>query len=214
MATTPRRAREIARTREDILEAAARAFGRSGYKSATMQDIAKEAGYTAASLYSYFSSKEEIFRGLFERIRTEMDAVLAKPMPEGLTLRQKLELLLRRQVEVALRHSEVVKVFHFSGEAMASFALEGRECMSRVEMMARDFENFFRAEATPEELGGWDPALAALALAGMAQAFFVRGMRTSELEATLTRRDMPLLDLFFHGILGPRGDKEEPPGSA
>lgn len=212
MATTPRRAREIARTREDILEAAARAFGRSGYKSATMQDIAKEAGYTAASLYSYFSSKEEIFRGLFERIRTEMDAVREKPMPEGLTLRQKLELLLRRQVEVALRHSEVVKVFHFSGEAMASFCPE-EEGLSRVEMMARDFEGFFRAEATPEDLGGWDPALAALAFAGMAQAFFVRGMRTSELESVLARREMPLLDLFFHGLLGSRSNKDESSGS-
>jgi len=50
MTVHPRRAREIARTRQDILEAAARAFARNGYQAVTMQEIAREAGYTAASL--------------------------------------------------------------------------------------------------------------------------------------------------------------------
>lgn len=203
MATTPRRAREIARTREDILEAAARAFGRSGYRSATMQDIAKEAGYTAASLYSYFSSKEDIFRGLYERIRKEMEAIREKPMPTGLTFRQKLDLFLRRQLEVALRHSSVVKVFHFSGESLSSYCPQ-EEGLSRVEVMARDFELFFQAEASAEDLGGWDPAIAALAFAGMAHAFFVRLMRASDLSAVDMDGPLPLLDLFFHGIHGPR----------
>lgn len=212
MATTPRRAREIARTREDILEAAARAFGRSGFKSATMQDIAKEAGYTAASLYSYFSSKEEIFRGLFERIRAEMETVIAKPMPAGLTFRQKFELLLRRQLEVAMRHGAVVKVFHFSGEALGCFGQDKDEGLSRVELMALDFENFFRAEASAEDLGGWDPSVASLACAGMAHAFFVRSLRqpASQVPAHDDRIGT-FLDLFFDGIHGSRKRRESTP---
>jgi AcrR family transcriptional regulator len=60
MATPRRQQRNIARIREDIVEAAARAFSRHGHRRVTMQDIAREAGYTAASLYTYFRSKKEI----------------------------------------------------------------------------------------------------------------------------------------------------------
>lgn len=197
-----RRAREIARTREDILEAAARAFARSGYKSATMADIAREAGYTAASLYGYFSSKEEIFRGLFERIRNEIEA--ARPaFPEGLTLRQKLELLLRKHLEVAQRHRAVFQVFHLSGET-TGFCSADEEGLSRAELMARDFEAFFRIEAKPGELGDWDPAHAALAFAGMAHVFFVHWLRSPD-SSPIGDGTSRFLDLFFHGVLGPRG---------
>jgi len=48
MKAPQRREREIARTREDIVEAASRAFVQIGVRDATMQDIAAEAGYTAA----------------------------------------------------------------------------------------------------------------------------------------------------------------------
>lgn len=44
-----------------ILEAAQRVFERESLEKASMRAIAKEAGYTAATLYFYFSSKEEIY---------------------------------------------------------------------------------------------------------------------------------------------------------
>ena len=56
-----RRELELARKREGILMAAARAFARGGYHVTTMQDIAREAGYTPPSLYAYFTGKEQIF---------------------------------------------------------------------------------------------------------------------------------------------------------
>ncbi|WP_373047418.1 TetR/AcrR family transcriptional regulator [Vulgatibacter sp.] len=205
MATTPRRAREIARTRQDILEAAARAFASRGFTGATMQDIAREAGYTAASLYSYFSSKEEIIRGLFESIRNERFSALELPVPEGLTLRQKLDLLVRRQTEVAKRHRDAIRFFYFSSDgAMCNAARE--EALTPVEMSALDFEQFFRQEARPEELGGWEPADLALAFAGMTHGFFVRWLRgpsDSSLEEGIPR----LLDLFFHGLSGSGNSK-------
>ena len=44
MKAPQRREREIARTREDIVDAASRAFVEIGVHDATMQDIAAEAG--------------------------------------------------------------------------------------------------------------------------------------------------------------------------
>jgi len=56
-----RRERVQALAREDILEAALRAFARAGYGETKIADIAAEAGFTAASLYTYFPGKKEIF---------------------------------------------------------------------------------------------------------------------------------------------------------
>ena len=48
--------------RADILDAALRLFAEKGYAAATNAEIARAAGVTAAALYYYFPSKEELFR--------------------------------------------------------------------------------------------------------------------------------------------------------
>ena len=53
--------------RTHILEAAERAFARHGFRGATMQIVAGEAGMSAGNLYRYFSSKEALVSGLAER---------------------------------------------------------------------------------------------------------------------------------------------------
>jgi AcrR family transcriptional regulator len=50
-----------ARTRERLIEAAARVFARRGYHQATVDEIASEAGFTVGALYSNFSGKEALF---------------------------------------------------------------------------------------------------------------------------------------------------------
>jgi AcrR family transcriptional regulator len=50
--------------REAILEAAFAVFSRYGFRRTSMEDIAREAGISRASIYSYFENKEEIFRSL------------------------------------------------------------------------------------------------------------------------------------------------------
>ena len=52
--------------RESILDAAARLFARKGVNSATMSDIAAEAGLSAGAIYRYFGSKDELLRAVFD----------------------------------------------------------------------------------------------------------------------------------------------------
>lgn len=47
-------------SREKILKAALRVFGEKGYYEATISEIAKEANITEATIYKYFSNKEEL----------------------------------------------------------------------------------------------------------------------------------------------------------
>lgn len=58
-----------------ILNAGEKVFARKGYSLATMDDIAREAQFSKATLYSYFRSKNEIF---FEIILNSHEEVILK----------------------------------------------------------------------------------------------------------------------------------------
>ncbi|MBW2297815.1 MAG: TetR/AcrR family transcriptional regulator [Deltaproteobacteria bacterium] len=57
--------------KQQILGAAEKVFARKGFSDSTISEIAQEAGLSDATIYEYFSSKEELlFSGPLETIRT------------------------------------------------------------------------------------------------------------------------------------------------
>lgn len=71
-------------TKERIMETALELFAEKGYLGTSMNDIAKQLGFTKAALYKHYASKQEILDRIVERMN-EMDCVRAKQfeMPEG-----------------------------------------------------------------------------------------------------------------------------------
>jgi AcrR family transcriptional regulator len=63
----PRRQARGERRIEQILDAATRTFGKVGYREATTNAIAAEAGISPGSLYQFFSNKEQIADALERR---------------------------------------------------------------------------------------------------------------------------------------------------
>lgn len=63
MARTPK---VVGDRREQILDAALRAFAQKGFARTTNKDIAREAGVTPGLIYHYFESKEALFRALID----------------------------------------------------------------------------------------------------------------------------------------------------
>src|SRR5262245_33597861 len=111
MTRPARHPKQILRIREAILDAAIAVFARKGFQAATMQEIAREAGYTAPSLYNYYPGKRQIFEALVDRLDEEFVGVFAEPMPAGLHFEQRVELLVRRQLEVTRRRRGAFKIF-------------------------------------------------------------------------------------------------------
>jgi AcrR family transcriptional regulator len=60
--TSHKRVRNAARTRAQILTAAASAFSKKGYADVRLSDIACEVGVHAAMIIRYFSTKENLYR--------------------------------------------------------------------------------------------------------------------------------------------------------
>ena len=61
----------MALIRPDIVEAAARVFGKVGYEKATLEDVAKIVGIRKASLYHHIRSKEELLLALHDQMADE-----------------------------------------------------------------------------------------------------------------------------------------------
>jgi AcrR family transcriptional regulator len=58
--------------REAILKASADVFGRLGYATAKIADIAETAGVATGTVYNYFDNKEAVFAAIVDRGRREL----------------------------------------------------------------------------------------------------------------------------------------------
>jgi AcrR family transcriptional regulator len=201
MATPKRQKQKIARTRVDILEAAARAFSRQGHRQVTMQDIAREAGYTAASLYTYFRGKKEITEELLRMMKAEFVRTFAEQIPAGLTFDQKLQLVVVRQLELVDQRRPL-----FSSMFDVQAGAPGGECRGnsfhkgfedRIQVLA----DWLRQNATPEDIGGHDPDLVARFFIGFGFGLFHRWMTAAPKERLVDMAPV-VLDFFFNGVRG------------
>ncbi len=96
-------ARSISRSDETalrILEAALKLFREQGFDSATMRDIAQEAGVATGAAYYYYSSKDAIVLDFYHRSAMEMQPRIEASL-EGM---DGLESRLRGLIQVKLAH--------------------------------------------------------------------------------------------------------------
>lgn len=85
--------------RTNIAMAAERLFLQAGTASATMNDIAKEAGYSKATLYVYFADKEEIIAFLVLRSMKRLYAYLSEAVEGSAATKDKYRRLCQALVD-------------------------------------------------------------------------------------------------------------------
>lgn len=61
------RERRLEHTRSVLLDAAEEVFAEKGFTTATLDDIARVAGYTKGAIYKHFDTKEELFLAVSDR---------------------------------------------------------------------------------------------------------------------------------------------------
>ena len=61
------RERRLERTRSLLLDAAEEVFAEKGFTPASLDDIARAAGYTKGAIYKHFSTKEDLFLAVSDR---------------------------------------------------------------------------------------------------------------------------------------------------
>ncbi|MCA9609786.1 MAG: TetR/AcrR family transcriptional regulator [Myxococcales bacterium] len=184
----------VSPTRAMILRAAASAFASHGYRAATVQMIAREAGFTPPTVYAHFGNKQGLLHALIEELRTDLFAVLGRPLPEGLSLRQSLELRVRDLLELAERQRDTFAVFLVRPYDLPDLG-DGEEEQMMLSM-------YWQAllEQHQGELGDRTPLEASLIIEGILFAWVKRWLASKEPGiASETRR---LVDLVLGGVTG------------
>ena len=156
------------RTRENLLAAGRRVFEERGYANTRMSDIAKAAGVSHGTVYTWFDDKESLLRALVDDIVTEVFAALAigddVPEPE----RRMLEAN-RRYLAAYRRHGRMLEVVEEAAATDVRYrdALAGvrRDHVGRV---TRDIARLQRDGIAARDV---DPAVAAGALCAMVEGF-------------------------------------------
>jgi AcrR family transcriptional regulator len=154
-------------TRARLVKAAVRVFERDGFLNARVADIAAAAGVAHGSFYTYFNSKEDVFREIVDEVVNEVYASLDAD-DEGSTA-DRIRALNRRYVELYERHAAMLGLIEQVG-TLAEFHGLRRDLRSRfverVEHAIRTLKD--SGESTVEPL---DPHVMANALAGMLDNF-------------------------------------------
>jgi AcrR family transcriptional regulator len=91
------RAEQGERTRERIIDAAARLFVRKGYAATSIADLASAVEMTKGALYHHFDGKEAIFSAVLETIRATWSRTVAKETLVARNARDRLGALLDSQ---------------------------------------------------------------------------------------------------------------------
>nr|WP_202418150.1 TetR family transcriptional regulator [Streptomyces sp. YIM 132580] len=88
-------------TRTLILETALRLFAERGYDKTTMRAIAQEAGVSTGNAYYYFSSKEHLVQGFYDRISGQHAAAVRPVLADEAELAGRIRGVLLTWLDVA-----------------------------------------------------------------------------------------------------------------
>ena len=109
MAIIEERPQHIER-REQLLAVAKKIFAERGFQSTTMDDIAKEAGFTKPILYQFFQSKTELYKEIVEDIATSMIHSLSKAVNSAEAPRAKIEVAFRVYFDMVVSDTDAFRI--------------------------------------------------------------------------------------------------------
>jgi AcrR family transcriptional regulator len=93
---------EISREKEAlILDAAQKRFALYGINKVTMDEIAEDIGMGKASLYYYFKTKEEVFRGVISREQEEFFRIMNDVAKQKLFIGDKLRAYVSQRIKLS-----------------------------------------------------------------------------------------------------------------
>jgi AcrR family transcriptional regulator len=117
-----------AERREELLLVARHIFAERGFQSTTMDDIAKEAGFTKPILYQYFDSKGDLFREIVSDTADTLLNRLADEVNVVESPRTKIEVAFRVYFEMVVAETDAFRVlFLHSHEGVSADLLHNLE---------------------------------------------------------------------------------------
>jgi AcrR family transcriptional regulator len=178
-----------------ILDLAVRVFLERGYDGASLDDVARAAGITKASVYYHVSSKEELLERGVGRAFDALDAVMKEPGARTGRPIERLQHIVRRTVEITVTMlPEVALLLRVRGNTRTE---------RRIVERRREFDHLvarfvMRAQRAREIRSDLDPRLATRLLFGMLNSVSEWYRRDGKLDADGIAR--AVFQIAFEGM--------------
>lgn len=142
--------------RDRILQTASEVFARYGYDKTTLDDIGKKCGLNKASLYYYFSNKEDIY---VQVIMTETTVFINDLQAQTASLISTADKIRHYLIERVKRYEAVLNLTQLSFEALQKVEPLFQELYVTVREKEVDFlESLLQAGIETEEIVDTHPA--------------------------------------------------------
>ena len=142
------------RTRNRLLEAAEIEFGRKGFHEASISGITYRAGVALGTFYTYFESKEQVFRALVRYMSRRTRERIAEKVVDAPNRLAAERLGIEAFIEFARRHKSIYRIIteaefvapeeyreHYKGFG-AAYEANLKEAAGRGEIRSGDFETW------------------------------------------------------------------------
>lgn len=207
-----RRERKKAATREAIYEAAVTLFREEGYEETSVDEVARRAGVSRATVFNYYGTKNALLieyrRRLDAELRESEERLLATdPDPAGSSARRRVEdffaeLAVLAKREDALYRSLVRKV-------LTQLAHLDEDDHERSERVARSLATALRHGMDSDEIrSDLDPEMAAYTLLRLWTSALLEWTNTGG-ESPLAQRVKEMVGLLFEGMEAPEDGLRE-----
>ncbi len=199
----PRREREKARQRQELLEVALSLFSEKGYHSVTMHEIAGKAEFAIGTLYRFFKNKEDLYRALILEKDEEFHGQLLKAIEENEDEVEKLRNYVKVIGEIFRAHVPIMRLY-FSEILGESFNLKAgldSELRKRHgEILKKLASIFAKGIQTNRFKRIADPYFLAVALGGVISAFLFLCLESPE-HHPYPEDPNTILNIFFKGLV-------------
>lgn len=128
--------------RKQIIDGAVRVFSSKGFHTATVREIADEAGLTMGSLYNYVRSKEDIIYIVYDYITNILRNEVREAIEGIEDPRERLRAALRQNLSTVYRHQDVVMFIYKASTNLDRESLH--EVLGRETEYIRLFEQLLR----------------------------------------------------------------------
>jgi AcrR family transcriptional regulator len=113
MGVAERKEREKEQRRQEIISAAEKVFFKKGVDVATMDDVAEQAELSKATLYLYFTSKEEIYSAIFSKSQKALFKIIEKATVKVTDTREKIAAFLSAFISFQKKNPEYFEAFFY-----------------------------------------------------------------------------------------------------
>jgi TetR/AcrR family transcriptional regulator len=97
--------------RDNVFNAAISAFAEKGYDAANINEIARLAGISIGSMYSYFDSKEDLFLAMVEKGLKLLNRAMLDCRPDEGTIIEVLERVIRVTVRYTKKQPDMCRLY-------------------------------------------------------------------------------------------------------